>query len=85
MDDKPFVYAGGLTNAALYLALVTFAAVMSHNHQGAVCGLLSTGLAVFCYQAAAFDKRGVALMLYVTSNILAVAAGVSLVIGWWKG
>lgn len=81
--DNPVVF-GGILNAALFLSGVIFSSVIANNHVSTVLALMSAAVTVFCYAAQMNSQKIASLVLYITSNTLAAAAGGALVAGYFK-
>lgn len=73
--------AGGLINCALFLFVVALAGIVDGNHIAVVLALGSAGVAVVDYSLRAASVTWPAVVLWLLSNTLAVAAAFML----WRG
>lgn len=87
-----WLIAGGMINCALFLMGVFAASLVAGNYVATVLALVSCGLAVLHYDASLGATRKdrfsgdrlqrIVLGLHYTSNLLAVAAAVVLIVGY---
>lgn len=77
------ITAGGLINAALYLAGLIVVGVAESNHAVTALALASVGLAAWCYAAQMGEHDVLAFGLHVVSNGLAVIGGALLLWSWF--
>lgn len=77
------IIAGGLINAALYLAAVVFASVCAGNHAATVLAIAAIGSATVSYAAQMTEWRSVGVMMAGASWVFGVIAGALLCVGYF--
>lgn len=81
MDDP--IVAGGLINAALYLAAIVFAGVIGGDHLAVAAAIGALGLTTVSYAFQMEDRWRLAAVAAGASWALGIGAGIDLLVGYF--